>query len=87
MINDLARDVHKNARAKGFYDYKKNIGEMLALIHSEVSEALEADRNKQYCNINSAESNVLMGWVDDIDFQKDYKDKDQRQDDDNVPET
>jgi len=75
MINDLSKKVHENARSKGFYDYKKNIGEMLALIHSEVSEALEADRNKQYCNINSAESNVLMGWIDDIDFQKDYKDK------------
>lgn len=29
---------------------KKNIGEMLALIHSEVSEALECDRKDRYIN-------------------------------------
>jgi NTP pyrophosphatase (non-canonical NTP hydrolase) len=75
MINELAKKVHENAKEKGFYDYKKNIGEMLALMHSEVSEALEADRNRQYCNMDLPQSNVLMGWTDDVDFQKDYKDK------------
>lgn len=44
-INKLAQEVHQIARSKGFYEREKNIGEMLALIHSEVSEALEADRN------------------------------------------
>jgi NTP pyrophosphatase (non-canonical NTP hydrolase) len=36
--------VHANARAKGFWDKERNDGEALALIHSEVSEALEALR-------------------------------------------
>ena len=44
MINKLAKKVHENARNKGFFDNEKNIGEMLCLIHSEVSEALEAER-------------------------------------------
>ena len=44
MINRLAKEIHKNNVSKGFYDKEKNIGEMLCLIHSEVSEALEADR-------------------------------------------
>lgn len=48
MINDLARQVHENAKSKGFFDGKKNIGEMLCLIHSEVSEALESDRNNHF---------------------------------------
>jgi NTP pyrophosphatase (non-canonical NTP hydrolase) len=48
MINDLARQIHENAKSKGFFDGKKNIGEMLCLIHSEVSEALEADRNNHF---------------------------------------
>ena len=47
MINKLAQEVHENAKSKGFYDGEKNIGEMLCLIHSEVSEALEADRKKE----------------------------------------
>jgi NTP pyrophosphatase (non-canonical NTP hydrolase) len=75
MLNELAKTVHENAKSKGFYDNKKNIGEMLCLIHSEVSEALEADRNKQYCKIDKPQENVLMGWTSDIDFQHDYKDK------------
>lgn len=44
MINELGKKVHENAKNKGFFDDEKNIGEMLCLIHSEVSEALEADR-------------------------------------------
>lgn len=36
--------IHANARAKGFWDRDRNDGEALALIHSEVSEALEALR-------------------------------------------
>ena len=75
MLNELSTKVHENAKSKGFYDSKKNIGEMLCLIHSEVSEALEADRNRQYSNINTSDKNVLMGWTSDIDFQNDYKDK------------
>jgi NTP pyrophosphatase (non-canonical NTP hydrolase) len=48
MINELAKQVHENAKAHGFFDKERNIGEMLCLIHSEVSEALEADR-KGWC--------------------------------------
>ena len=48
MINELAKEVHENAKNHGFFDTEKNIGEMLALIHSEVSEALECDRKDKY---------------------------------------
>lgn len=48
MINELAKQVHQNAKDHGFFDKEKNIGEMLCLIHSEVSEALEADRKNHY---------------------------------------
>lgn len=43
-INQLAKQIHKNNIEKGFYEEPKDIGEMIALIHSEVSEALECDR-------------------------------------------
>jgi hypothetical protein len=42
--HSIAAKVHSNARAKGFWDRERNDGEALALIHSEVSEALEALR-------------------------------------------
>jgi len=41
---NLQKDIHRNARAKGFWDGPVNVGEKLALIHSEISETLEAYR-------------------------------------------
>ena len=78
MINELAKQIHENAKSKGFYDGEKNTGEMLCLIHSEVSEALEADRKSHYTNLE--EDWHLQGLADanyghtfsDNDFAKTY---------------
>lgn len=42
--NALALAVHDNAANKGFWEADRNDGEMIALMHSELSEALEAVR-------------------------------------------
>lgn len=47
-LNALASQVHLWAVGKGFWDGdfdSRNFGEMVALSHSELSEALEAHRN------------------------------------------
>jgi NTP pyrophosphatase (non-canonical NTP hydrolase) len=44
-LNELGKVAHENAKAKGFYDTPPTIPERLCLIHSEVSEALEAYRD------------------------------------------
>ncbi|MEI6716098.1 MAG: hypothetical protein WCO60_20295, partial [Verrucomicrobiota bacterium] len=41
----LASSVHQTAKDKGWWDAPRNDGELLALVHSEVSEALEALRH------------------------------------------
>jgi len=56
MINELSKKIHQNAIDKGFFEKEKNIGEMLCLIHSEVSEALEADRKNHYANVKCFEA-------------------------------
>ncbi len=66
MINELSKEIHQNNKEKGFFDDEKNIGEMLALIHSEVSEALEADRIDNYCNVRVKS---VSGWNIDEGFK------------------
>jgi NTP pyrophosphatase (non-canonical NTP hydrolase) len=70
MINELAQKVHQNAKDKGFFEKEKNIGEMLALIHSEVSEALEADRKDRYCKIHP----IMLGGLADKNYGPSFHD-------------
>lgn len=51
-LNELAKKINDNARNKGFYETERNIPEMLCLIHSEISEALEDYRDKIYVSCN-----------------------------------
>lgn len=44
MINQLCKEAFETAASKGWHDQEKETGTLLALIHAEVSEALEADR-------------------------------------------
>lgn len=45
MINPLVEAAYLNAVRKGWHDEPRSIGEMIALMHSELSEALEDHRN------------------------------------------
>lgn len=44
-FQQLASEIHYTAVQKGWWEQERNDGEILALIHSEVSEVLEAIRN------------------------------------------
>lgn len=44
IINTAAALIHEENRAKGFWGKQRGFPEVIALIHSELSEALEADR-------------------------------------------
>ena len=45
VIEQIGAIFHDNAKAKGFWDQERNDGEAIALMHSELSEALEALRH------------------------------------------
>jgi len=44
MINILCKEAYMTAKSKGWHDEPRETGTLLALVHAEVSEALEADR-------------------------------------------
>ncbi len=64
-IAELVHDSHQLSRTKGWYDSEeaRNIPEMLALIHSEISEALEHYRYGN-CEESGAPHSLDKWWRD-----------------------
>lgn len=56
------KSIHINAIEHGWYDEKRSVPELLCLIHSEVSEGLEAIRNK----IKEGEKGCLSEELADV---------------------
>ena len=52
-LQELGKQAHENSVSKGFWDKPRNMGEMLMLIVSEISEAMEADRINNYHDFNT----------------------------------
>lgn len=44
-MKKLQKEIHENARDHGWWDEPRGFGDIVALCHSELSEALESYRN------------------------------------------
>jgi len=64
----LQKDIHNNAKAKGFYNDTRSIPELLCLIHSEVSEALEAYRKDDDKNLREELADIAIRVMDASEY-------------------
>lgn len=77
-IDELAQEISQIAEQKGFWDYNGDIGELgilplkLALIHSEVTEALDVHR-KEYDDTDE-DPNSGMTDMQEEDFAEEVAD-------------
>lgn len=70
-LTALADDVHAANKAKGFYDTPTSIAERVALIHSEVSDILEADQGAKVAT--NALAREALSLADPEDFKSYFK--------------
>lgn len=62
-IKELVKIAHKTAIDKGFWENEREFGTLIALIHSEASEALEAHR-KEEDNIGEELADIVIRVAD-----------------------
>jgi len=63
-FQSLALEIHENAVEHGWWEAQRSTPELLCLVHSEVSEALEAYRNKDDENFAEELADIIIRVLD-----------------------
>lgn len=52
-LNEISKEINQQNVRKGFHEEPREIGTLLMLVVSELSEALEADRNNRHADFEA----------------------------------
>ncbi len=63
-LNQLAQTCHRISVEKGFWDEKRNIGEALMLIVTELAEAMESHRKQDDANFKEEVADTFIRLLD-----------------------
>jgi len=63
-LNELAEICHAIAKSKGFWDEKRNIGEALMLMVTELAEAMEAYRHQDDAEFREELADTFIRLLD-----------------------
>lgn len=79
-INSMMEDVAEVNKTNGWFDSERSVGEDIALLHSEVSEMLEAYRHNDMKNFAEEAADVLIRLLDtcyrrEVDLYAEYSEK------------
>lgn len=79
-VKKMTKLCHRIAKEKGFWDEKRNVGEMLMLIVTEISEAMEGYRMRDKENFNEEIADTFIRLFDlcgglKIDIEKEIMKK------------
>ncbi len=66
-LTDWQKEIHALAVEKGWWEEERPIPELLCLIHSEVSEALEAYRERNHAGVAEELADVVIRCLDMAD--------------------
>ncbi len=69
-LQEYCEGAYMNALEKGFYEKPGSVAERLMLMVSEISEALEADRNDRHLEIDCGQ---ILLEKDDVEFKASYE--------------
>ena len=71
-LNEISKQVYEANKLKGFDVKNENLGQTLCLIHSEISEALEAIRHDKKASLMAFDYREEDRETD-LDFQSDFQ--------------
>lgn len=71
-LNQLAKECYQNALDKGFYEHEPSVAERIALMHSELSEKLEAGRHGKWGMTDESYRIFIVNRIGNDESFKEY---------------